>query len=1030
MKNFTLKTLRKKAAYACLSVFALGGLSATATAQTTTETFATETGTAEWLPIYGLRTYSYSQQLYYPANFPNAAGHSSLITKIRFYYVSGNSAVNDDWTVYLGTTSQNVFTSSSTSWIPTSQMTQAFSGTVTFPAANNWLEITLATPFVWDGVSNLVVGVDENKPGSGATLFQKTEVGSGRAIYYGSASTNPNPASPPFPTGTHGHVPNLQLELLPFSPCAGTPAHYSAIVNEPVVCAQETVTLNVNDNGYLLASTGLTYQWESNDGSGWEAIADATTKAYTTDELPAGNTQFRLVTTCTATTDTDISDAVTVTANALPNVSVNLANYAICPGGSAALIASGADTYSWSPATGLDNSNTNMVAASPAATTVYTVTGTSSLTGCTNKATSKIYPVASVMGSSAFTPAENCTFGTPVTINVTNVPAGISGSGSWEYRFLANDGVTVVQDWSATSSYVFTPGADSLYNFFYQLRSTSCQSTEIDSVKVTIPVGFGGETALIHYDCNTLGGTVTLSNTFGQTEITEIYGNTLSDPTNVANITFTGSAGIVDGRAQITPSAISNANSSMTILTPGLTLGANNSMNVSFKLTADQPITPFGTGGADGLSYSFGDDAVYSTGNLNNGKGTKLRLVFDANDNSPNMAGIYLAYGYTGTTAITPSSTGVLAYVNNLSSWKIKMDTPVELSISAEGKATLTVDGTVIFSGIQMPAAYMNADVSNWKHFFGAQTGGDAMRHAVSDFSITAGSLNYGITAGTGNALPTTWQTGKVFTGLAPGIYNVWLTKNTSGACNRKIETIEILNLNPVVDLGNDTTICEGETLTLDAGNAGATYVWSGTNIVTQTLEISAAGSYIVYATDTSGCLGIGTINVAVAEDPTASGIYVQGDYPTVFFAVTNPQNVNNYSWNFGDGTTAANAPSGVSHTYTEDGQYTVTATITNDCGTHTLTQNITIHNTASIAENTIEGLKVYPNPASDMVTISLEGNQEASATIYSVSGSELYKTSLFQSQVQINVQNWEKGVYFVQVTAEGRTSVSRIVVQ
>lgn len=1029
MKNFTLKNLRTRAAKIGLGLFALG-LSVTASAQTVTETFATETGTAEWLPIHGLRTYSYSQQLYYPANFPNLAGENNLITKIRFYYVSGNASVNNNWTVYMGTTTQNTYTVSTASWIPTSQLTTVFSGTVTFPAANNWLEVTLSTPFVWNGTSNLVIGVDENTAGSGATLFQKTEVGSGRAIYYSNASTNPNPASPPFPTGTHGHVPNLQLEVLPFSDCSGTPAHYSATVNNPVVCANQKVNLNVNDNEYLVASTGLEFQWESNDGSGWTPIAGATTKAYTTAELTPGNKQFRLVTTCTDSGMDDISDAVTVTVNALPNVGVNLASYAICPGGSAALIASGADTYSWSPTTALDNSNTNMVAANPTTTTTYTVTGTSTATGCSNTATSKIFPMASVKANVAFAPAENCTFGTPVTISVTGVPAGISGSGSWQYRFLANDGITVVQDWSSTSTYVFTPTTDSLYHYFYQLRSTSCDGVQINAVSVSIPVGFGGDADLIHYDCNTLGGTVTLSNTFGQTELTELYSNTLSDPSNIANITFTGSAGIVDGRAVITPSVTSNQNSSMTIETPGLALGNNNSMTVAFKITADQPITPFGTGGADGISYSFGDDAVYSTGNLNNGKGSKLRLVFDANDNSPNLGGIYLAYGYTGTAAIAPNSTGVLAYVNNLASWKIKQDVPVVLSINEDGKATVTVDGTVIFADVQMPAGYMNANVSNWKHFFGAQTGGDAMRHAVKDFSITSRSLNYGITAGNGTALPATWQTEKVFEGLAPGTYSIWVSKSEGGSCNRKIETIQILNLNPVVDLGNDTTICAGETLTLDAGNAGSTYVWSGTNIVTQTIQVSNAGSYIVYATDTSGCLGIGTINVAVAQGPQASGIYVQGNYPTVFFAVTNPQNVSTYSWNFGDGSTAGNAPSGISHTYEEDGQYTVMCTITNDCGTQTLTQSITIHNTASVAENTIAGLKVYPNPASDKITVSLEGNKEASATIYTVSGSLLYETSLFQSQAEISVQNWEKGIYFVHVTSEGSTSVTRIVVR
>lgn len=36
-----------------------------------------------------------------------------------------------------------------------------------------------------------------------------------------------------------------------------------------------------------------------------------------------------------------------------------------------------------------------------------------------------------------------------------------------------------------------------------------------------------------------------------------------------------------------------------------------------------------------------------------------------------------------------------------------------------------------------------------------------------------------------------------------------------------------IVNEYPVVDIGNDTLLCPGETLTLDAGNPGATYAWS-----------------------------------------------------------------------------------------------------------------------------------------------------------------------------------------------------------
>lgn len=56
----------------------------------------------------------------------------------------------------------------------------------------------------------------------------------------------------------------------------------------------------------------------------------------------------------------------------------------------------------------------------------------------------------------------------------------------------------------------------------------------------------------------------------------------------------------------------------------------------------------------------------------------------------------------------------------------------------------------------------------------------------------------------------------------------------------------------PVVDLGNDTTIIEGQTLTLDAGNPGCTYLWS-TGETTQTIIVSVSGNYEVVVGNTCG---------------------------------------------------------------------------------------------------------------------------------------------------------------------------------
>jgi len=56
----------------------------------------------------------------------------------------------------------------------------------------------------------------------------------------------------------------------------------------------------------------------------------------------------------------------------------------------------------------------------------------------------------------------------------------------------------------------------------------------------------------------------------------------------------------------------------------------------------------------------------------------------------------------------------------------------------------------------------------------------------------------------------------------------------------------------PFVFLGNDTTILQGQTLILDAGNPGSEYLWS-TGATTQTLQVSLTGTYAVIVSNFCG---------------------------------------------------------------------------------------------------------------------------------------------------------------------------------
>jgi len=74
-------------------------------------------------------------------------------------------------------------------------------------------------------------------------------------------------------------------------------------------------------------------------------------------------------------------DSATVYLNVVAEPVVQVINYeaedmVICEGESIQLLAAGAETYSWSPTTGLDEISGGYVNASPSQTTIYTVTGT------------------------------------------------------------------------------------------------------------------------------------------------------------------------------------------------------------------------------------------------------------------------------------------------------------------------------------------------------------------------------------------------------------------------------------------------------------------------------------------------------------------------------------------------------------------------------------------------------------------------------------------------------------------------------
>lgn len=105
--------------------------------------------------------------------------------------------------------------------------------------------------------------------------------------------------------------------------------------------------------------------------------------------------------------------------NMLPNplIQVNPVDPYICPGESVQLTASGAQTYTWTPAIYLDNSSSATVHASPPSDIQYTIIGTDAF-GCTDSITNTVhvYPASSVLVTSA-TPGVCSGFSTQLQAN-------------------------------------------------------------------------------------------------------------------------------------------------------------------------------------------------------------------------------------------------------------------------------------------------------------------------------------------------------------------------------------------------------------------------------------------------------------------------------------------------------------------------------------------------------------------------------------------------------------------------------------
>jgi hypothetical protein len=256
------------------------------------------------------------------------------------------------------------------------------------------------------------------------------------------------------------------------------------------------------------------------------------------------------------------------------------------------------------------------------------------------------------------------------------------------------------------------------------------------------------------------------------------------------------------------------------------------------------------------------------------------------------------------------------------------------------------------------------------------------------------------------------------------GNYSVVVT-NEYG-CSKEDDINIIFRHNPMVNLGNDTSVCNGVSLKLNAGTDGIEYFWS-TGQTSQTINVSNPGTYNVFVTNSQGCTKTDTITVNMSGQlPTIQGINITNNGVNTFiFSPVNPQNVLGYEWDFGDGS-AHEYTITTTHQYATPGNYIVVLNLSSSCGFGADSTSAHILGINQLNLDNSE-MMVYPNPTKESATILNKSDAKMEEiSVYNVLGQIIYREKADSIEKHtLKLGGLSSGVYTVYIMTN-KGSVAR----
>jgi hypothetical protein len=213
----------------------------------------------------------------------------------------------------------------------------------------------------------------------------------------------------------------------------------------------------------------------------------------------------------------------------------------------------------------------------------------------------------------------------------------------------------------------------------------------------------------------------------------------------------------------------------------------------------------------------------------------------------------------------------------------------------------------------------------------------------------------------------------------------------------------------------SDSVICEGQNVVF-YGSGAQTYNWS--NGIQNGLASAPINSstYVVIGIDINGCQDTSSVDVTVNEVPV---VFLGNDttictYNSPLILTATP-GYDSYSWNFGG---AANTFS-----VTQTGSYLVQVTSADGCVT---TDEIVVTVDPCLGVDELAStFAIYPNPASEKISIEVYNSDEFSAYLMDGTGRIIESAFMKGNKLDFNLNHLANGVYSI-IIQTGETRITK----